>query len=77
MILNSLGRAGSLSKIALSDAYFQTRVDPKDINKNGLKSLFGCFISKVMLEEDMNAPGTFMRIMSDLFANYLVIVISV
>src|SRR6195952_274098 len=71
MILNSLGRARYRSKIDLSDAYFQTRVEPKDVDKNGFKSPFGCPISKVMLQGDMNAPGTFMRIMSDLFADYL------
>ena len=72
MILNSLGRARYRSKIDLSaDAYFQTRVEPNDVNKNDCKSPFGCFVSKVMLQGDMNAPGTFMRIMSDLFADYL------
>jgi len=55
----------------ISDAYFQTRIEPKDVDKNGFKSFFGCFVSKVMLQGDMNAPGTFMRIMSDLFAYYL------
>jgi len=70
MILNSLGRARYRSKIYLSDAYFQTRVEPKDVDKNGFKSPFGCFVSKVMLQGDMNAPATFTRIMSDLFADY-------
>jgi len=71
IILNSLGRARYRSKIDLSDAYFQTRVEPKAVDKNGFKSPFGCFVSKVMLPGDMNAPGTFMRIMSDLFAEYI------
>ena len=71
MILNSLGRARNRSKIDLSDAYFQTRADPKDVDNNGFKSPFGCFVTKVMLQGDMNTPGTFMRIMSDLFADYL------
>jgi len=71
MILNSLGRARYRTKIDLSDAYFQTRVEPKDVDKNGFQSPFGCFVSKVMLQGDMNAPGTFRRIMSDLFADYL------
>ena len=35
MILNLLGRAKYLSKIDLSDAYFQTRVEPKNVDKNG------------------------------------------
>jgi len=60
MILNSLGRARYRSKIDLSDAYFQTRVEPKDVDKNGFKSPFGCFVSKVMLQGDMNAPGSCM-----------------
>jgi len=71
MILNSLGRARYGSKIDLSDAYFPTRVEPKDVDKNGFKSGFASFVSKVMLQGDMNAPGTFMPIMSDLFADYL------
>jgi len=69
MILNSLGSARYRSKMDLSDAYFQTRVESKDVDKNSFKSLFGCFGTKVMLQGDMNGPGTFMPIMSDLFAN--------
>jgi len=71
MILNSLGRTRYRSKIDLSVAYFQTRVEPKDVDKNGVISPFGCFVSKVMLQGEMNALGTFMRIVSDLFADYL------
>ena len=71
MIPNSLARARYRSKIDLSDAYFQTRVEPKDVDKNGFKSRFGCFVSKVMLQGDMNAPGTFIQILSDQLANYL------
>jgi len=71
MILNSLERARYRSKIDLSDAYFQTRVEPKEVDENGFKSPFVCFISKVMLQGDINAPGTFMQIMSDLFTDYL------
>jgi len=41
MILNSLGRARYRSKIDLSDAYFQTRVEPKAVDLNGFKSSFG------------------------------------
>jgi len=71
IILNSLGRVRYQNKINLRDAYSQTRVESKNVDKNGFKSPFGCFFSKVMLQGDMNAPGTFMRIMSDLFADYL------
>jgi len=60
MILNSLGRARYPSKMDLSDGDSQTRVEPKDVDKNGFKSPFRCCVSRVMLQGDMNAPGTFM-----------------
>jgi len=50
MILNLLGRARYLNKIDLSDAYFQRRVNPKDVDKNGFKSPSESFVSKVMLQ---------------------------
>jgi len=59
------------SKIDLCDDLFQTRVEPKDVDKNSFKSPFGCFDSKVILQGDLNVAGTFMLIMSDLFADYL------
>ena len=71
IILNSLGRARYRSKIDLDDAYFQTRIEPKDVDKNGFTSPFGCFVSKVILQGGMNAPGTFIRIIFDLLDNYL------
>jgi len=71
MILHSLGRARYRRKIDLSDAYFRTRVEPKDVDKNSFKSPFGSFVSKVIVQGDMNAPGTFMRILPDIFTDYL------
>jgi len=70
-ILNDMARARYRSKIDLSDAYFQTRVEPEDVWKNSFKSPFGGLVSKVMLQGHMNMPGTFMRIMSDLMADFL------
>ena len=46
-------------------------MEPKDVEKNGYKSSFGCFISKVMLQGDMNVPGILMKTMFDLFTDYL------
>jgi len=70
-ILNDMVRARYRSKIDFSDAYFQTRVEPEDVWKNSFKWPFGGFVSEVMLQGDMNAPGTFMHIMSDLMADFL------
>jgi len=66
-ILNAVARGRFRSKIDLSDAYFQTRVDPHDVKYNTIKTPFGGFTSQVMMEGDMNAPGTFVRTMEDLF----------
>jgi len=38
---------------------------------NCFKTTFGGFVSKVMLQGDMNAQGTLMRIMSHLMTDYL------
>jgi len=37
MILNSLGRARYRSRIDIRYAYIQTRVEPKDLDKNTFK----------------------------------------
>ena len=66
-----MARARYRSKIDLSDTYFQNRVEPEDVSKNSFKSPFGGFVIEVMLQGDMNATGTFMRIMSDLMADFL------
>jgi len=66
-ILNAVARERFRSKIDLSDAYFQTRVHPDDVKYNTIKTPFGGFTSQVMMQGDMNAPGTFVRTMEDLF----------
>jgi len=66
-ILNAVARGRFRSKIDLSDAYFQTRVHPGDVKYITIKTPFGGFTSQVMMQGDMNAPGTFVRTMEDLF----------
>jgi len=70
-ILNALARGRFRSKIDLSDPYFQTRVPPDDVKYNTIKTPFGGFTGQVMMQEDMNAPGTFVRSMEDLFHDEL------
>ena len=55
----------------MSDTYFQTRVELEYEYLNCFKTPFGGFVSKVMLQGDMNAPETFMRIMWHIMRNYL------
>jgi len=70
-ILNAVARGQFRSKIDLSDAYFQTRVHPDDVKYNTIKTPFGGFTSQVMIQGDINAPGTFVRTMKDLFHDEL------
>jgi len=65
-ILNVVARGRICSKTNLSHAYFQTRVHPDDVKYNTIKTLFGGFPSQLMMQGDMNAPGTFMMTMEDL-----------
>ena len=46
-------------------------MEPEYEYLNCFKTPFGGFVSKVMLQGDMNAPGTFMQIMSHLMRDYL------
>ena len=55
----------------MSDAYFQTRVHPDDVKYNTIKTPFGGFTSQVMMQGDMNAPATFVRVMENLFHDEL------
>jgi len=70
-ILNAVVRGRFRSKIDLSYTYFQTRVYPDDVKYNTIKTPFGGFTSQVMMAGDMNAPGTFVRTMEDLFHDKL------
>jgi len=70
-ILNVVARRRFFSKIDLSDAYFQTRVLPDNVKYNTIKTPFGGLTSQVMIQGDMNAPGTFVRTMEDLFHHKL------
>ena len=70
-ILNAVARGRYRSKIDLSNAYFQTRVHPDNVKYNTIKTPFGSFTSRVMMQGDMNARGTFVRTMEDLFHDEL------
>jgi len=52
------------SKIDLSNAYEQVRMEPEDIKKTAFSTIFGTFLSQVMQQGDCNAPATFQRLMT-------------
>ena len=70
-ILQALAKGKYRSKLNLSDAYSQTRLHPDDVKYNTIKTPFGGFTSQVMMQGDMNAPATFIRVMEDLFHDEL------
>ena len=70
-ILQAVAKGKYHSKIDLSDAYFQTRVHPDDVKYNTIKTPFGRFTCQVMMQGDMNAPATFVRVMEDSFHDEL------
>src|SRR6266576_559544 len=60
------------SKIDMSNAYYQIRIEPKDEHKNAITAgQFGAWQIKVMLQGDCNAPATMMRIMNTILSPYL------
>jgi hypothetical protein len=61
-----VARAKYRSKIDLSDAYEQVRIEPKDVPKT-FATPFGTMVSKVMQMGDCNAPATFQRLMTHTF----------
>jgi len=65
-ILNAVARGRFRSIIDLSDAHFQTRVHPDGVKYKTIKTPFAGFTSQVMMQGDMNSPGTFVRTKEDL-----------
>ena len=60
------------SKIDMSNAYYQVRVEPEDESKNSITAAqFGAWQIKVILQRDCNDPATMMRIMNTILTPYL------
>ncbi|GJE98499.1 polyprotein [Phanerochaete sordida] len=72
-----VARAAVRSKVDLSDAYEQIRVDPGDVHKTAFATVYGTMISHVMQQGDCNAPSTFQRLMTHLFHPYIGIFVHV
>src|ERR1700683_3069694 len=59
------------SKIDMSDAYEQIRVEPSDVWKTVFSTVSGTFVSHTMQQGDCNAPATFQRLMTMIFRNFI------
>jgi len=59
------------SKIDMSDAYEQIRVEPSDVWKTAFSTVYGTFVSHTMQQGDCNAPATFQRLMTIIFRDFI------
>ena len=66
-----VARAPVRSKIDLSDAYEQVRIEPDDVWKTAFAAIFGTFLSWVLQQGDCNGPATFQRLVTFLFMNFI------
>ena len=62
-----VARSRYQTKIDMSDAYEQIRIENDDVWKTAFASPFGTFVSHVMQQGDCNAPATFQRLMTWIF----------
>ena len=70
-IRNDVARAKYRSKIDMSDAYEQIRVEPQDVWKTAFSTVYGTFLSHTMQQGDCNAPATFQRLMTSVFREFI------
>ncbi len=59
------------SKIDMSDAYEQIRNLLEDVPKTAFATIFGTFVSNVMMQGDCNVPATFQPIMTLIFRDII------
>jgi hypothetical protein len=72
-----VARAKYRSKIDLSNAYEQIRIEPNDVHKTAFSTVFGTFESNVMQQGDCNAPATFQRLVTVIFRDAIGIYVHV
>jgi hypothetical protein len=72
-----VARAKYRTKIDMSDAYEQIRVEVGDVWKTAFATTLGTFVSHVMQQGDCNAPATFQRLMTWIFREHIGIFIRV
>ena len=66
-----VAKAKYRSKIDMSDAYEQIRIEPEDVDKTAFATVYGTFISHTMQQGDCNAPATFQRLMTMTFREFI------
>lgn len=72
-----VARAPVRSKIDLSDAYEQIRIEPGDVPKTAFATVYGTMLSNVLQQGDCNGPATFQRLMTHSFRKHIGIFVHV
>jgi Reverse transcriptase (RNA-dependent DNA polymerase)/RNase H-like domain found in reverse transcriptase len=67
IIRNDIARATYRTKLDMSEAYEQIRMDPADVSKTAFTTILSTFRSQVMQMGDCNAPSTFQHLMTAIF----------
>jgi len=70
-IRTEVARGKYRSKIDMSNAYEQIRIEPEDVWKTAFATVYGTFLSNTMQIGDCNAPATFQRIMTAIFRDFI------
>ena len=70
-IRDDVARAKYRTKLDMSDAYEQTRIEDDDVAKTAFATIYGTYYSRVMQQGDCNAPSTFQRLMTHLFRDQI------
>jgi len=70
-IHHDIARGKYQSKIDMSNAYEQIRVEPQDVWKMAFVTIYGTFVSHTMQQGDCNAPATFQRLMTVIFWDFI------
>ena len=71
MIRNAFARARFRTKIDLSNAYEQIRVNPEHVLRTVFETPFGNMISLVIQMGDKNGPPSFQRLITIIFADMI------
>jgi hypothetical protein len=70
-IRNDVARAKVCSKLDMSDAYEQIRIDKDDVHKKAFATIFGTYKLYVMQIGDCNVPATFQHLMTHIFREHI------
>lgn len=70
-IREDLARCKYRSKLDLTNAYEQMRIEPDSVKHTAFSTITGTFMSNVLQQGDCNGPSSFQRLMTHLFRDHI------